>query len=110
MALFFHDLKVVVGEGVVETMSAIEWTEKTWDPVVGCSILSPGCTHCYAMWMAARLARIGTTAPRHAPTVRTVHGNPVWTGELVAAPRSSVIRIYLKHFLGALNNVEYKRL
>ena len=36
-------------------MSKIEWTEKTWNPVVGCSIVSPGCTNCYAMRMAARL-------------------------------------------------------
>jgi protein gp37 len=29
-------------------MTAIEWTEKTWNPVVGCSKVSPGCAHCYA--------------------------------------------------------------
>jgi protein gp37 len=28
--------------------SAIEWTEATWNPVVGCSKVSPGCAHCYA--------------------------------------------------------------
>ncbi len=36
-------------------MTKIEWTEKTWNPIVGCSILSPGCTNCYAMKMAARI-------------------------------------------------------
>ncbi|WP_281405951.1 DUF5131 family protein [Mesorhizobium sp. B2-5-3] len=35
--------------------SAIEWTDATWNPIVGCSILSPGCTHCYAMKMAGRI-------------------------------------------------------
>jgi len=35
--------------------SAIEWTEATWNPIVGCSIVSPGCTNCYAMKMAARI-------------------------------------------------------
>lgn len=30
-------------------MSKIEWTGETWNPVVGCSIVSPGCTNCYAM-------------------------------------------------------------
>lgn len=28
--------------------SAIEWTDATWNPVVGCERISPGCTHCYA--------------------------------------------------------------
>jgi protein gp37 len=35
--------------------SKIEWTDETWNPVVGCSIVSPGCTNCYAMKMAGRL-------------------------------------------------------
>ena len=39
--------------------SSIEWTEATWNPVVGCSVLSPGCTNCYAMRMAHRLAGDG---------------------------------------------------
>lgn len=38
--------------------SAIEWTDATWNPIVGCSIVSPGCTHCYAMKMAARIENI----------------------------------------------------
>ena len=33
-------------------MSKIEWTGETWNPVVGCSIESPGCTNCYAMALA----------------------------------------------------------
>ncbi len=28
--------------------SAIEWTNATWNPVTGCSKVSPGCAHCYA--------------------------------------------------------------
>src|SRR5919108_207342 len=35
--------------------STIEWTERTWNPVLGCSIKSPGCHNCYAMLMARRL-------------------------------------------------------
>jgi protein gp37 len=34
--------------------SAIEWTEATWNPVTGCSELSPGCAHCYAKTFAER--------------------------------------------------------
>jgi protein gp37 len=39
--------------------SAIEWTEATWNPVTGCDRVSPGCAHCYALDLAARLKRFG---------------------------------------------------
>src|SRR4051794_7359213 len=34
--------------------STIEWTEATWNPVTGCSKVSPGCAHCYAETFAER--------------------------------------------------------
>jgi protein gp37 len=34
--------------------SSIEWTEATWNPVTGCSKVSPGCAHCYAETFAER--------------------------------------------------------
>ena len=39
--------------------SAIEWTESTWNPVTGCTKISPGCAHCYAERMARRLKAMG---------------------------------------------------
>jgi len=39
--------------------SAIEWTESTWNPVTGCTKISPGCKHCYAERMAERLQLMG---------------------------------------------------
>lgn len=39
--------------------SSIEWTEHTWNPVTGCTKLSPGCKHCYAETMARRLEAMG---------------------------------------------------
>lgn len=42
------------------TRSRIEWTESTWNPVVGCTKISPGCKHCYAEVMARRLQAMGT--------------------------------------------------
>lgn len=39
--------------------SAIEWTGVTWNPVTGCTKVSPGCAHCYAERLAARLRRMG---------------------------------------------------
>ena len=39
--------------------SSIEWTESTWNPVTGCSKISPGCKNCYAERMALRLKAMG---------------------------------------------------
>lgn len=39
--------------------SKIEWTESTWNPVTGCTKVSPGCTNCYAERMARRLQAMG---------------------------------------------------
>lgn len=39
--------------------SNIEWTELTWNPVTGCSKISPGCKFCYAEVMTRRLAAMG---------------------------------------------------
>ena len=39
--------------------SGIEWTETTWNPVTGCTKISPGCKNCYAERMAYRLQAMG---------------------------------------------------
>lgn len=39
--------------------SSIEWTETTWNPVTGCTKISPGCANCYAERMARRLQAMG---------------------------------------------------
>ena len=41
------------------TNSHIEWTDATWNPVTGCTKISPGCKHCYAERMANRLKLMG---------------------------------------------------
>lgn len=41
------------------TGSSIEWTESTWNPVTGCTKVSPGCVNCYAERMARRLEAMG---------------------------------------------------
>jgi protein gp37 len=43
--------------------TAIEWTDKSWNPVTGCDRVSPGCAHCYALTLAARLKGMGN--PRY---------------------------------------------
>jgi len=61
-------------------MSAIEWTNETWNPVVGCSVKSAGCTNCYAMAMAYRLERMGLA--KYAGLTRKSRGRAVWTGQI----------------------------
>lgn len=39
--------------------STIEWTQSTWNPLTGCTKVSPGCKHCYAERMARRLQAMG---------------------------------------------------
>jgi protein gp37 len=60
--------------------SSIEWTEATWNPVAGCTILSPGCTNCYAMRMASRLEAMGQ--PKYAGTTRMTGGRAKWNGTI----------------------------
>ena len=45
--------------------SSIEWTDATWNPVTGCTKISPGCKHCYAERMAKRLMLMGQTNYRN---------------------------------------------
>ncbi len=53
-------------------MSKIEWTDKTWNPVTGCTPISGGCAHCYAKRMAQRLkGRCGY--PAEDPFAVTLH-------------------------------------
>jgi len=40
--------------------SSIEWTESTWNPITGCTKISPGCKFCYAERMAKRLKAMGS--------------------------------------------------
>lgn len=42
-------------------LSRIEWTDATWNPVTGCTKISPGCKHCYAERLAARLQAMGNS-------------------------------------------------
>ena len=56
--------------------TGIEWCDATWNPTVGCSIVSPGCANCYAMRTAHRQAG----GEKYRGLTRVVNGNPVWTG------------------------------
>ena len=56
--------------------SAIEWTDATWNPVTGCTKVSPGCKHCYAERLAARLKAMGNPRYRNGFNV-TLHPDQI---------------------------------
>jgi len=70
--------------------SKIEWTEMTWNPFVGCAIVSPGCTNCYAMSMAARIEAMGSQ-PRYDGTTHKVKSKAVWTGKISRATQETLL-------------------
>lgn len=57
----------------------IEWTDATWNPVTGCSVVSPGCANCYAMKLAGGRLR---DHPSRAGLTKPSKAGPVWTGEV----------------------------
>lgn len=57
----------------------IEWTDATWNPITGCSVVSPGCTNCYAMKLAGTRLR---NQPSRAGLTQETKAGPVWTGEV----------------------------
>lgn len=66
-------------------MTGIQWTEDTWNPVAGCSLVSPGCSKCYAMQQAARIVKMNPGS-HYEGTVRGVKTKAVWTGKIAVAP------------------------
>ena len=59
--------------------TTIEWTDATWNPITGCSVMSPGCTNCYAMRLAGTRLQHD---PSRAGLARATKAGPVWTGEV----------------------------
>ena len=59
-------------------MSGIEWTQKTWNPIRGCSRISDGCVNCYAEKMAVRMKNT-----HYKGLVQSTSKGPRWTGEIM---------------------------
>jgi protein gp37 len=66
--------------------TGIEWTDATWNPIVGCSLVSPGCTNCYAMKFAGNRLDGNSKASHYAGTTQESKAGPVWSGKLALAP------------------------
>lgn len=77
-------------------MTKIEWTDRTWNPVAGCSVHSPGCRNCYAMKIAG--ARLKYFDLYKGLTDMTKRG-PVFNGKLRAAPYDHKVWTWPLHTL-----------
>ena len=64
-------------------MSKIAWTDKTWNPVVGCTKVSEGCKNCYAEKMACRLANMGQKKYEDVLYSSDNGKSGVWNGKIV---------------------------
>lgn len=60
--------------------TSIEWTDSTWNPVRGCTRVSPGCQKCYAERVAARFSGPGLAYEGLAR--RAANGEARWTGKV----------------------------
>lgn len=69
----------------MSAITKIEWTDKTWNPVRGCSLVSPGCSNCYAMRVAHRFSAPGD--PYAGLTIKT-HSGPKWSGRIRLVPEA----------------------
>jgi len=67
----------------MSTTTTIQWTDRTWNPVRGCSLVSAGCANCYAMKQAHRFS--GAGQPYAGLTELGPHG-PRWTGTIRLVP------------------------
>lgn len=56
---------MTLGDRLIAENSNIEWTDSTWNPVTGCTKVSPGCAHCYAERFAKRLQLMGQSRYRN---------------------------------------------
>jgi protein gp37 len=83
------------GFGLMAQNSSIEWTDTTWNPILGCSIVSPGCHNCYAMSMARRLKAMaladvaaGKEPGRKRHYIDVIGPDGRWNGKLVLVPEA----------------------
>ncbi len=76
----------------MSTKSLIEWTDASWNPIAGCTKVSPGCDNCYAERMAYRLACMGQKKYQH--VISTDGG--VWNHKIFCDEKSLDIPLHWK--------------
>lgn len=86
-------------------MSKIEWTGKTWNPVVGCKKISAGCANCYAERMAFRLAHMGQA------NYQRVVDSAGWNGDVALCTQRHFDNIPKRGmcFVGSMTDLFYEK-
>lgn len=91
--------------------SQIEWTDATWNPVVGCTMVTAGCTHCYAMEMAKRLEAMGVE--KYAGLTRRRGKHTVWNGVVKEDRQALVLPLAWKKprkiFVNSMSDLFHER-
>ena len=89
----------------------IEWTDATWNPVAGCSLVTAGCTHCYAMTMAKRLEAMGVE--KYAGLTRRRGKHVVWNGVVKEDRQALVLPLAWKKprkiFVNSMSDLFHER-
>lgn len=91
--------------------TGIEWTDCTWNPIVGCSRVSPGCENCYAEALAGsnRLRLL----PQYAGLTRTYKDRRVWSGEVRLNETALELPLHWKHprriFVNSMSDMFHER-
>jgi len=80
LALWIHEALTFKNICAVMAETSIEWTDTTWNPVAGCSIMSAGCTNCYAMNMARRLEHM--RVDKYAGLTRKSGKRTIWNNKV----------------------------
>ncbi len=90
----------LVERKVMSTTTGIEWTDMTWNPVVGCTRVSAGCDHCYAIRQVHRMENNPNRKVQAANTglTRNKAGREMldWSGEVRCLPERLALPLKLK--------------
>jgi protein gp37 len=89
----------------------IEWTDETWNPIIGCSKVSEGCDHCYAIGTVHR----GLVVQHRGVTVHTPGAGTDWTGDINLAPEARLLEPLRKatptrYFVNSLSDLFHPNL
>lgn len=98
--------------------TGIEWSDATWNPCVGCSRVSGGCTNCYPIpWIHNRLSNNPNAKIRmvyEGLTVRHPNGNLDWSGEVRLIPERLEIPLHWKKprriFVNSMSDLFHEKL
>lgn len=74
----------------------IEWTEQTWNPVRGCSPVSPGCKNCYAERVGGRFCKPGAPFDGFVQIGKNGNPGPHWTGKVELMPHMLDVPFHVK--------------